>query len=60
MSIGGVPVTDMPYSGLAPNYTGLYQFNLVLPANTGTGAAPLTFTVDGVAGTQTLYLAVAN
>jgi uncharacterized protein (TIGR03437 family) len=39
----------------------LYQFNIVVPANTGSGAVPLTFTVDGVAaGTQTLYLAVGN
>jgi uncharacterized protein (TIGR03437 family) len=60
MSIGGVPVTNVPYSGLAPSYTGLYQFNIVVPANTGSGAVPLTFTVDGVAGTQTLYLAVGN
>ncbi|MGC9948361.1 MAG: IPT/TIG domain-containing protein [Bryobacteraceae bacterium] len=60
MSIGGVPVTNSPYFGLAPNYTGLYQFNIVVPANTGSGAVPLTFTVAGVAGTQTLYLALTN
>ena len=60
MSIGGVPVTNVPYAGLAPNYTGLYQFNVVVPANAGTGAVPLTFTVGGGAGTQTLYLAVSN
>ena len=60
MSIGGVPVTNMPYSGLAGSFTGLYQFNVVVPANPGNGAVPLTFTVGGVAGTQTLYLAVSN
>ena len=60
MSIGGVPVTNVPYAGLAPNYTGLYQFNVVVPANAGTGAVPLTFTVGNGAGTQTLYLAVSN
>jgi uncharacterized protein (TIGR03437 family) len=60
MSIGGVPVTNMPYYGLAPSYTGLYQFNVVVPPNAGNGAVPLTFTVGGVAGTQTLYLAVGN
>jgi uncharacterized protein (TIGR03437 family) len=60
MSVGGVPVTNVPYSGLAPGFTGLYQFNIVVPASTGTGAVPLTFTVGGVAGTQTLYLAVGN
>jgi uncharacterized protein (TIGR03437 family) len=60
MSVGGVPVTDLPYAGLAPGFTGLYQFNVVVPANAGNGAVPLTFTVGGVAGTQTLYLAVGN
>jgi len=60
MSIGGTPVTNMPYSGLAPNFTGLYQFNIVVPPGTGAGAVPLTFTVNGVAGTQTLYLAVGG
>jgi uncharacterized protein (TIGR03437 family) len=60
VSIGGVPVTNVPYSGLAPSYTGLYQFNIVVPSNAGSGAVPVTFTVGGVAGTQTLYLAVSN
>ncbi|MGA2577247.1 MAG: IPT/TIG domain-containing protein [Bryobacteraceae bacterium] len=62
ISIGGVPVTNtnVPYSGLAPDFTGLYQFNVLVPANAGNGAVPLTFTVGGVAGTQTLYLAVSN
>ena len=60
MSIGGVAVTSVPYSGLAPNFTGLYQFNVIVPAGTGSGAVPLTFTVGDAAGTQTLYLAVSN
>jgi uncharacterized protein (TIGR03437 family) len=59
ISIGGAPANPL-YSGLAPGYTGLYQFNVVVPANAGSGAVPLTFSVDGVAGTQTLYLAVGN
>jgi uncharacterized protein (TIGR03437 family) len=60
VSIGGVPVTNVPYSGLAPSYTGLYQFNVVVPSNAGSGAVPLTFTVGGVAGTQTLVLALSS
>jgi uncharacterized protein (TIGR03437 family) len=60
VSIGGVPVTNIPYAGLAPNFTGLYQFNVVVPANAGSGVLPLTFTVGGVPGTQTLYLALSN
>jgi uncharacterized protein (TIGR03437 family) len=60
ISVGGVRAGNVLYSGLSPNYTGLYQFNIVVPANTGSGAVPLTFTADGAAGTQTLYLAVGN
>ena len=60
MSIGGVPVASVPYAGLAPNFTGLYQFNVVVPANAASGTVPVTFTVDGLAGTQTLFLAVSN
>jgi uncharacterized protein (TIGR03437 family) len=48
------------YAGLAPNQVGLYQFNVVVP-NVGSNAAvPLTFTLDGVSGAQTLYIAVQN
>jgi uncharacterized protein (TIGR03437 family) len=60
VSIGGVPVTNVPYSGLAPSYTGLYQFNVVVPSNAGSGAVPFTFTVGGVTGTQTLVLALGT
>jgi len=60
MSIGGVPVANVPYAGLAPNYTGLYQFNVVVPENPGNGAVPLTFSVGLVAGAQKLYLAASN
>jgi len=59
ISVGGTPAAA-PYHGLAPNYTGLYQFNIMVPSNASSGAIPLTFTVAGVAGTQTLYLAVGN
>jgi len=59
ISIAGT-AASVAYAGLAPNYTGLYQFNIVVPSNAPSGAVPLTFTVGGVAGTQTLYLAVGN
>jgi len=58
ISIGGVPC-KVEYDGLAPNYTGLYQFNITVP-NVAAGNQPLTFNTDGVAGTQTLYIAVGN
>jgi uncharacterized protein (TIGR03437 family) len=58
LSIGGVGAT-VPYAGLAPNYTGLYQFNVVVP-NVPTGNAPLTFTLGGVNSTQVLNIAVQD
>jgi uncharacterized protein (TIGR03437 family) len=58
MSIGGVPAVAA-YAGLAPNYTGLYQFNLVVPS-VAAGSVPLTFTLGGTAGTQRLSVAVGN
>ncbi|MEO8660389.1 MAG: hypothetical protein ABI693_18110 [Bryobacteraceae bacterium] len=48
------------YHGLAPSLVGLYQFNVVVPAIAASDAVPLTFTLNGVAGTQTLSIAVGN
>jgi uncharacterized protein (TIGR03437 family) len=59
MFVGGQAATAV-YSGLAPNYTGLYQFNIVVPNVAAGNALPLTFTLGGVAGTQTLFIAVQN
>lgn len=58
VSIGGVPVTPI-YDGLAPNFLGLYQFNLTVP-NLFPGNAPLTFSLAGTPGTQTLYIPVGQ
>jgi uncharacterized protein (TIGR03437 family) len=58
MSIGGLPATSQ-YAGLAPSFTGLYQFNITVPA-AASGTAALTFNLGGTAGTQTLYIAVGN
>jgi uncharacterized protein (TIGR03437 family) len=47
------------YSGLAPSYTGLYQFNVTVPAGLAANSAePISFTLGGVKGSQTLYIAV--
>ena len=44
LSVGGVAAMAS-YAGLAPNLTGVYQFNIVVP-NVGSGSAvPLTFTL---------------
>ena len=58
MSVGGMPAM-VAYSGLVPNFIGLYQINIVVPS-VGNGAMPLTFSLGGTAGTQTLYIAVQN
>lgn len=55
-----VQATQVPYQGLAPNYVGLYQFNVTVPNVAASDAVPLTFTLNGVSGTQTLYTAVQN
>jgi uncharacterized protein (TIGR03437 family) len=48
------------YDGLAPNEVGLYQFNVTVPAVPSSDFVPLTFTLNGVSGTQTLYISVQN
>jgi uncharacterized protein (TIGR03437 family) len=57
ISIGGLPA-QVEYAGLAPNYVGLYQFNIVVPQVAVGNAVPVTFTLAGSSGTQTLYIAV--
>ncbi|HTQ58039.1 MAG TPA: IPT/TIG domain-containing protein [Bryobacteraceae bacterium] len=59
VSIGGVPAT-VSYDGLAPNYVGLYQFNVVIPSVPPNDATPLTFSLNGVSGTQDLVIAIGN
>jgi uncharacterized protein (TIGR03437 family) len=59
MFFGGIPAVAS-YAGLAPNYTGLYQFNMVVPNVLASDAVPLTFTLNTFSGTQTLYIAVGN
>ena len=48
------------YDGLAPSAVGLYQFNVTVPNVASSDAVPVTFTVGGVAQTQTLYIAVQS
>jgi uncharacterized protein (TIGR03437 family) len=55
--IGGMPAT-FQYDGLAPNEIGLYQFNVTVPNVAPGNAVPVTFMLNGVAGTQTLYTAI--
>jgi uncharacterized protein (TIGR03437 family) len=60
ISFGGTQAITIPYDGLAPNYMGLYQFDVVVPNVTASDTLPLTFTLGGASGTQTLAIAVGN
>jgi uncharacterized protein (TIGR03437 family) len=39
---------------------GLYQFNVVVPNIAASDAVPLTFSLNGTAGTQELIIAISN
>jgi|GEM_PF-3715009 len=59
VSMGGVRATTT-YAGLAPGAVGLFQLNVVVPTVAVGDAVPLSFTLGGVAGAQTLFVAVGN
>jgi uncharacterized protein (TIGR03437 family) len=48
----------LTYQGLAPNYIGLYQFNVTVPNVMSGNLVPLTFVLGSTNSTQTLYTAV--
>lgn len=55
---GATKVTPS-HAGLAPNFTGLYQFNVTVPSGlTANNAEPPSFTRGGTSGSQTLYIAI--
>jgi len=57
---GQTPATTVSYAGLAPGAVGLYQFNVVVPNVSNSDAVPLSFSIGGVNGAQTLFTAVHN
>src|SRR5579862_3781736 len=57
MQFGATPAM-LDYDGLAPLEVGLYQFNVVVPDVSVGNAVPLTFSLGGVGGAQTAYIAV--
>lgn len=64
-NFGSIPTGTPAYFGLAPNYVGLYQFNVTVPTTVANSdLVPLTFTLgsgnNAVTGAQTLYIAVHN
>jgi uncharacterized protein (TIGR03437 family) len=58
-SFAGTPAT-VAFSGLTGGYLGLYQFNVVVPNVAASDTVPLTFSLGGRAGTQTLLIAIQN
>ena len=56
----GQTEAHLNYDGLAPSAVGLYQFNVVVPNVTASDTVPVTFTLAGQPGTQTMYIAVQN
>lgn len=59
VTFGSTPAT-LSYFGLAPSFVGLYQFNIVVPNIAASDQVPVTFTLNGQTGAQTLYTAVQN
>ncbi len=53
--IGGQPAT-VSFSGLAPNYVGLYQVNALVPSGIAAGLQPITCSIGGVACQTTASL----
>ncbi len=58
VNLANAPVTT-EFRGLAPNFVGLYQFNIVVP-NVPAGDHPLTFTIDGQTTQSGVFLTTAN
>jgi uncharacterized protein (TIGR03437 family) len=59
IAIGGTPAR-LTYAGLALGTVGMYQFNVVVPNVLSSDAVPLTYSLGGVKGGQTLFIAVQN
>ena len=47
MTIGGIPA-PVQFSGLAPQFTGLYQINVTVPANAPVGQQQVIVSAGGV------------
>jgi uncharacterized protein (TIGR03437 family) len=51
---------QITYDGLAPAFVGLYQFDVVVPNVASSDLVPFSFTLNGVASTQMLFIAVGQ
>ena len=59
ISIGGVSA-QVQYAGLTQGNVGLYQFNVVVPNIPANDKTPVTFTLNGTPGRQTMNLFIGN
>ena len=58
--VGGVPATVI-FSGLSPQYPGMYQVAALIPANAPTGnAVPLQIQMNGITTSAQLEIAISN
>jgi uncharacterized protein (TIGR03437 family) len=57
MTFGSTPAS-IPWAGLSQGFVGLYQINVTVPDVPDSDAVPLTFTLNGVPGSATVYTAV--
>ena len=57
MTFGSAPAS-VAWAGLSQGFVGLYQINVTVPNVTDGDAIPLTFTLNGVPGSTTVYTAV--
>jgi adhesin/invasin len=58
-SIGGAPAA-VSFSGLAPGFTGLYQINILVPADAPTGRQDVVISNANNASQNGLYIFVAS
>ena len=58
-SFAGTPAT-VTFSGLTGGYLGLYRFNVLVPNVAASDTVPFTFSLGGIAGAQTLLIAIQN
>jgi uncharacterized protein (TIGR03437 family) len=57
ISFAGAPA-GISYDGLAPGFVGLYQFNVVVPNVSDSDHVPVSFSLGGAQGSQTMFTAV--
>ncbi len=59
ISFGSTQAT-LAYQGLAPNFVGLYEFYITVPAGLANGDYQIHVSQNGVSVPQTVYLTIQN